>query len=145
MVDPYLILLVEDNSDDELLTIRALRKVRPACHVIVKRDGEEAEEYLAGLLSLDAGPTPDLILLDLKLPKLDGFEVLDLVRSNPKVGRTPTIMLSSSDEPTDLLRCYEKGASGFVRKPVGFDDYADAVRVLGLYWMGVNLSPARLL
>ena len=131
------VLLVEDNADDEALTVRALRKLDPTCVVDVARDGQQAVDYLT---SEDA-TKPDLILLDLKLPKLNGIEVLRVARSTQMMRTVPTVMLTSSDEPSDLMGSYEAGASGFVRKPVGYEEYVDVVRALGRFWLQVNLRP----
>ena len=132
-------LLVEDNADDEALTVRALRKLDPACVVDVARDGQQAVDYLNG----DGVERPDLILLDLKLPKLNGIEVLRVARANVTMKTVPTVMLTSSDEPSDLMGSYEAGASGFVRKPVGYEEYVDVVRALGRFWLQVNLRPPK--
>ena len=134
-----LIFVVEDNSDDEALTVRALRKFDPTCQVVVARDGQEAVELIKGIEER----VPDLILLDLKLPKLNGIEVLHVVRSEPMTRNIPTVMLTSSDEPSDLANSYEGGASGFVRKPVGYDEYVDAVKTLGRFWLTLNLRPPK--
>ncbi|RYG21490.1 response regulator [bacterium] len=133
------VLLVEDNADDEALTVRALRKLDPTCIVDVARDGQQAVDYLAA----DGVPRPDLILLDLKLPKLNGIEVLRFARSTETMKTVPTVMLTSSDEPSDLMGSYEAGASGFVRKPVGYEEYVDVVRALGRFWLQVNLRPPK--
>ena len=133
------VLLVEDNADDEALTVRALRKLDPTCIVDVARDGQQAVDYLGA----DGVPRPDLILLDLKLPKLNGIEVLRFARSTATMKTVPTVMLTSSDEPSDLMGSYEAGASGFVRKPVGYEEYVDVVRALGRFWLQVNLRPPK--
>ena len=126
---------MEDNADDEALTVRALRKLDPTCVVEVARDGQQAVDYL----NSESSPKPDLILLDLKLPKLNGIEVLRVARANVTMKTVPTVMLTSSDEPTDLMGSYEAGASGFVRKPVAYEEYVDVVRALGRFWLQVNL------
>ena len=138
-LDGSRVLLVEDNADDEALTVRALRKLDPACIVDVARDGQQAVDYLAA----EGVPRPDLILLDLKLPKLNGIEVLRFARANGTMKTVPTVMLTSSDEPSDLMGSYEAGASGFVRKPVGYEEYVEVVRALGRFWLQVNLRPPR--
>ena len=130
---------MEDNADDEALTVRALRKLDPACVVDIARDGQQAVDYL----NAEDVARPDLILLDLKLPKLNGIEVLRVARANEKMRTVPTVMLTSSDEPTDLMGSYEAGASGFVRKPVGYEEYVDVVRALGRFWLQVNLRSPR--
>lgn len=136
-LDGSRVLLVEDNADDEALTVRALRKLDPTCVVDVARDGQQAVDYL----NAQDTPRPDLILLDLKLPKLNGIEVLRVARANVAMKTVPTVMLTSSDEPSDLMGSYEAGASGFVRKPVGYEEYVDVVRALGRFWLQVNLRP----
>ena len=138
-LDGSRVLLVEDNADDEALTVRALRKLDPTCIVDVARDGQQAVDYLAA----EGVPRPDLILLDLKLPKLNGIEVLRFARSTATMKTVPTVMLTSSDEPSDLMGSYEAGASGFVRKPVGYEEYVEVVRALGRFWLQVNLRPPR--
>lgn len=130
---------MEDNADDEALTVRALRKLDPTCVVEVARDGQQAVDYL----NTEGSPRPDLILLDLKLPKLNGIEVLRIARANQTMRTVPTVMLTSSDEPSDLMGSYEAGASGFVRKPVGYEEYVDVVRALGRFWLQVNLRPPK--
>ena len=138
-LDGSRVLLVEDNADDEALTVRALRKLDPTCVVDVARDGQQAVDYL----NADDAARPDLILLDLKLPKLNGIEVLRVARANVTMRTVPTVMLTSSDEPSDLMGSYEAGASGFVRKPVGYEEYVDVVRALGRFWLQVNLRPPK--
>ena len=133
------VLLVEDNADDEALTVRALRKLDPTCVVEVARDGQQAVDYL----TTEGSACPDLILLDLKLPKLNGIEVLRHARANVRMRTVPTVMLTSSDEPSDLMGSYEAGASGFVRKPVGYEEYVEVVRALGRFWLQVNLRPPK--
>lgn len=131
------ILLVEDNSDDELLTLRALRNNHIANDVTVARDGAEALAYLFGPVS---HPLPHVILLDLKLPKVDGLEVLRRVRADPRTRLVPVIILTSSDEERDLVDGYALGANSYVRKPVEFDRFMEAVRIMGLYWLLVNIA-----
>ena len=138
-MDGSRVLLVEDNADDEALTVRALRKLDPTCVVDVARDGQQAVDYLNDQEST----RPDLILLDLKLPKLNGIEVLRVARASVTMKTVPTVMLTSSDEPSDLMGSYEAGASGFVRKPVGYEEYVDVVRALGRFWLQVNLRPPK--
>ena len=137
LMDGSRVLLVEDNADDEALTVRALRKLDPTCVVDVARDGQQAVDFLTS----ESSTKPDLILLDLKLPKLNGIEVLRVARANATMRTVPTVMLTSSDEPSDLMGSYEAGASGFVRKPVGYEEYVDVVRALGRFWLQVNLRP----
>jgi two-component system response regulator len=134
------ILLVEDNPSDEALTLRALRKNNISSPVVVKRDGAEALDYLLERRS-DSGGTcalPQLILLDLKLPKIDGLEVLRRIRADARTRLLPVVILTSSGEDTDLVRGYDFGANGYVRKPVDFVQFAEAVRQIGLYWLIVN-------
>lgn len=130
------ILLVEDNSDDEQLTLRAMRKMDIPSVIRVARDGAEALEFIFG-------PTqglrlPDLVLLDLKLPKISGLEVLDRIRSDERTRTLPVIILTSSDEERDIVTAYKNGANSYVRKPVDFDEFIDNVRQLGLYWLTMN-------
>jgi DNA-binding response OmpR family regulator len=132
-----LILLVEDDPDHEVLTIRALKKSNVANQVQVARDGEEA-------ISLLFGPTPikpQVILLDLKLPKVDGLEVLRRIRENEATRMLPVVVLTSSDEERDVVRSYQIGVNSYIRKPVNFTDFAEATRQLGLYWLVLNECP----
>jgi len=136
------ILLVEDNEDDEALALRALRKNHLANDVAVVRDGVAALAYLLGTPEAPATePLPAVVLLDLKLPKLDGFEVLQRLRAAPRTRRLPVVILTSSKEDRDLVESYDLGANSFVRKPVDFDQFLEAVRQLGLYWLVVNEPP----
>ncbi len=138
------ILLVEDNPDDELLTLRALKKQNITNEVVVARDGEEALDYLFGsgpYAGRDLSVVPQLILLDLKLPKVDGLEVLRRVRADERTRLLPVVILTTSREQQDLLQGYGLGANSYVRKPVDFDQFAEAVRQLGLYWLLLNESP----
>jgi two-component system, response regulator len=137
-----LILLVEDNPDDELLTLRALAKHHLANRVVVARDGAEAVAYLLGDGgSPPAEPLPQIVLLDLKLPKLDGLEVLRRLRAAPRTRRLPVVVLTSSREERDLVEAYDRGANSYVRKPVDFTEFVDAVGQLGLFWLVVNEPP----
>ncbi len=138
------ILLVEDNPDDELLTIRALKKNNIANEMVVARDGEEALAILHGEHA-DASPEdrPEVVLLDLKLPKVDGLEVLRRIRSDPRTRFTPVVVLTSSKEERDIVESYELGANGYMRKPVDFEQFIDAVKTLGLYWLVLNERPPR--
>jgi two-component system response regulator len=129
-----LIVLVEDNPDDEALTLRALQKNNIANQVVVLRDGAEALDYL---LAPDA-PTPQLVLLDLKLPRIDGLEVLRRLRSEPRTSLLPIVVLTSSTEERDMLESYRRHANSYIRKPVDFEQFIDAVRQLGLYWLVLN-------
>jgi two-component system, response regulator len=133
-----MILLVEDNPDDEKLTLRAMRQSEVPNIIIVARDGVEAIEHLTGD---GVKRLPSLILLDLKLPKLSGLEVLEQIRTNPKTKHLPVVVLTSSDEERDIMQSYDLGANSYIRKPVDFDQFIDAVRQLGLYWLVFNRAP----
>lgn len=140
------ILLVEDNPDDEELTLRALRQAKIANDVHVARDGSEAIDYLYGTgpyAGRDPSELPAVVLLDLKLPKLSGLDVLKRVRSDPLTRVLPIVVLTSSSEDEDMLRSYECGANSYVRKPVEFAAFAAAVAQLGVYWMLLNQAPPR--
>jgi two-component system response regulator len=133
------ILLVEDNPDDEKLTIRALKKNNVANEVVIAHDGVEALECLFGNGNGAAQlPLPALILLDLKLPRLDGLEVLRRVRTGERTRRLPVVVLTSSKEEQDLIASYNLGANSYIRKPVDFTQFIDAVKQLGLYWLVLN-------
>lgn len=141
-----IILLVEDNQDDEELALMALKKGQVANEVVVARDGVEALDYLFGTGSYagrDVGALPQLMLLDLKLPKVDGLEVLRRVRADPRTRRLPVVILTSSREEEDLIQGYDLGANSYVRKPVDFAQFADAVRQLQIYWLVLNEPPPR--
>lgn len=138
------ILLVEDNADDEALTLRALKKNNIRDEVVVARDGSEALDYLFGSgahTGRDLQVMPQIILLDLKLPKVDGFEVLNRVRSREATKLLPVVILTTSNEDQDRLRLYDLGANSLVRKSVEFDKFIEAVRQLGLYWLILNEAP----
>ncbi|MBV9121351.1 MAG: response regulator [Chloroflexi bacterium] len=146
MAADKVILLVEDNPDDEALTLRALRKHNVTNQVIVARDGAEALEYLFGggqYSSRDTSVTPQVILLDLKLPKIDGLEVLRRIRGDDRTRLLPVVILTSSKEEEDILTGYRLGANSYVRKPVDFVEFTDAVRQLGLFWLLLNEPPIR--
>jgi two-component system response regulator len=137
------ILLVEDDPDHEELTIRALRRNNIVNDIEVARDGVEALDILLGPDSESQGGTrhlPHVILLDLKLPRIDGLEVLRRIRANERTKLTPVVILSSSDEERDLVAGYSLGANSYVRKPVDFNQFVDAARQLGLYWLMLNRS-----
>jgi two-component system response regulator len=139
-----IILLVEDNADDEALTILALEKNKIMNEVVVARDGAEALDYLFGRgvhAGRDASVLPQLVLLDLKLPKIDGLGVLRAIRADDRTKRLAVVILTSSKEEKDLVAGYELGANSYVRKPVDFTAFAEAVRQLGLYWLVLNESP----
>jgi CheY-like chemotaxis protein len=139
-----MILLVEDNPDDEALTLRALRKANVGNDVQVVRDGAEALDFLYGTgayAGRDTTVFPQVILLDLKLPKIDGLEVLRRIRADGRTKILPVVILTSSDEEQDRIRGYALGANSYVRKPVEFVQFAEAVRQLGLYWLVLNQPP----
>ena len=138
------ILLVEDNSDDEALALRALQKNNILNGVVVARDGEEALDYLLGTgkyAGRDVADLPAVILLDLKLPKMDGLEVLRRIRMNERVRMLPVVILTSSKEAMDLVSGYSQGCNSYIRKPVDFEQFVEAVRQLGLYWLMLNEPP----
>jgi two-component system response regulator len=135
------ILLIEDQPDDELLTIRALKKHNLKNEVVVVRDGAEALDYLFARDKYAERELPQLTLLDLKLPKVDGLEVLRQVRADPRTRRLPVIVLTSSKEERDVVQSYDLGANSYVRKPVDFEQFSEAVRQLGLYWFVLNELP----
>ena len=135
------ILLVEDSPADVELAVRALRKHNLANRLHVARDGAEALEFLFG--DAAAHQAPKMVLLDLKLPKLSGLEVLQRLRADPRTKLVPVVVLTSSSEDEDMLRSYELGANSYVRKPVVFGKFADAVSQLGLYWVLLNQLPPK--
>jgi len=135
------ILLVEDNADDEELALLAFNKSNLANEVIVVRDGQEALDYLLGDNGREPGVLPQVVLLDLKLPKKDGLEVLRRIRATPRTHRLPVVILTSSKEDEDLMRGYDLGANSYVRKPVDFDRFVEAVRHLQMYWLVLNEAP----
>jgi two-component system, response regulator len=138
------ILLVEDNPDDEALTLRAFRKNNVTNEVVVARDGAEALDYLFGTgayANRDLTSLPRVVILDLKLPKIDGLEVLRRIRSTAQTKLLPVVILTSSNEERDRLEGYGLGANSYVRKPVNFAEFVDAVRQLGLYWLLLNERP----
>jgi two-component system, response regulator len=139
-----LILLVEDNLDDEALTLRAFKKSNVSNKVVVARDGAEALDYLFGTgphADRDTGIQPEIILLDLHLPKVDGFEVLERLRADQRTKLLPVVVLTSSGEEQDVARVYGLGANSFIRKPVDFEQFVTAVQQLGLYWLVLNQNP----
>ena len=139
-----IILLVEDNPDDELLAIRALKKNNISNEVVVARDGVEALDYLFGTgahAGRDMSEMPQIILLDLKLPKIDGLEVLRRLRNDQRTKLLPVVVLTSSKEEQDLTESYSLGANSYIRKPVNFAQFTEAIRQLGLYWLVLNESP----
>ena len=138
------ILLVEDNQQDEMLTLRALKKVNLANHVDVARDGQQAIDYLfregefANRKGMDL---PTVVLLDVSLPRISGLEVLERLRADPRTRLLPIVLLTSSDEERDRLRGYHNGANSFVRKPLDFSELVETVSRLGVYWLAVNTPP----
>ena len=138
------ILLVEDNPQDEMLTLRALRRANLANQVDVARDGRQALDYLfrEGEFAGRSGPDlPTVILLDISLPRLSGLEVLERLRADARTALLPVVILTSSDEESDRLKSYENGCNSFVRKPVDFADFAETVARLGIYWLATNEPP----
>jgi CheY-like chemotaxis protein len=143
-MDNRTILLVEDNPKDEMLTLRSLKKCHVANQVVVVRDGAEALDYLFATgeyVERDLSDLPTVILLDLKLPKIDGLEVLRRIRADERYRFLPVVILTSSDEERDILAGYELGANSYVRKPVAFADFSRAVADLGRYWLLTNEPP----
>ncbi len=141
MVREEVILLVEDNPDDELLTRRALEQNNLCNELVVVHDGEQALDYLFGTGSYEGRDTtvmPQVILLDLGLPKVDGLEVLERIRADERTRRLPVVVLTSSAEEQDRVESYVRGANSFVRKPVDFVEFAVAVQSLGMYWFVLN-------
>jgi CheY-like chemotaxis protein len=144
MLEEKTILLVEDNQDDVKLTERALKKSHILNKLVVAKDGVEALDYLFGTgnwIGRDLGNMPEVILLDLKLPKLDGLEVLKRIRTDSRTKLLPVVILTSSKEEKDLIAGYAMGANSYIRKPVNFNQFVDAVHQLGLYWLVLNEAP----
>lgn len=144
-MEPKTILLVEDDPDHEVLAVRALKRQRLANQITVARDGEEALQYLfchGPYAGRDPKALPQVILLDLKLPKVDGLEVLRRLRAAEATRLVPVVILTSSDEEKDVVAGYSMGANSYVRKPVDFDQFLEATRQLGLYWLVLNDPPA---
>ncbi|VAW82908.1 Response regulator receiver protein [hydrothermal vent metagenome] len=136
------ILLVEDNPDDEALTLRALKRNNILSKVVVVRDGAEALDFLfakGAHSGRDANKSPEVVLLDLKLPKLDGLEVLRRIREDPLTRRLAVVILTSSNEERDIIASYDLGANSYIRKPVDFNQFMEAVRQLGVYWLALNV------
>jgi len=138
------ILLVEDNPDDEELTRKALKEANIANEIVVVGTGIEALDYLFGTgayADRDLSRLPQLILLDLKLPKLSGLQVLERLRADPRTNLIPVVILTTSSEEEDVIASYQLGANSYVRKPVDFDQFTDAIRHVGLYWLLINQPP----
>jgi len=141
------ILLVEDNPDDEALTLRAFAKNNIGNRIVIVRDGAEALDWLfkRGQYAGRQDPEPQIVLLDLKLPKVDGLEVLRQMRDDPRTKLMPVVILTSSKEESDVLRGYELRANSYIRKPVDFARFVEAVREIGMYWLVLNEPPPVLL
>ena len=139
-----MILLVEDNPDDEVLTLRALKKSRVTCNVVVARDGVEALDYLFGTgarTDRDTSVQPRLILVDLNLPRISGLELLERVRADDRTRFIPMVVLTSSKEDQDVIASYARGANAYVRKPVDFAKFTEAVDTLCMFWLQLNERP----
>ncbi len=146
MVKERIILLVEDNPDDELLTLLAFKENEIGNEVVITRDGAEALDYLFGtgkFQGRDVSVLPQVVLLDLKLPKVDGLEVLKQIRQNDLTKLLPVVVLTSSKEETDIVKSYESGANSYIQKPVDFEQFSEAIKQLGLYWLLLNELPGR--
>ena len=142
--DPIEILLVEDNPNDEELTLYALKKNNINNHIQVVRDGAEALEYLfctGTYAHRQINEPPKVVLLDLKLPKVDGLEVLKKIKADERTRIIPVVVLTSSQEESDIVESYQLGVNSYIVKPVDFEQFIEAVRQLGLYWMLLNISP----
>lgn len=137
MTDEKNILLVEDNPDDEQLAVRALKRHNIANDIVVARDGQQALDYLLD----ESQPLPALVLLDLKLPKVSGLEVLRKLRATPRTALLPVVVLTTSKEEQDLLDSYRSGCNSYIRKPVDFLQFAEAMRQLKVYWLVLNEGP----
>lgn len=143
-IETGVILVVEDNPSDATMTLRALKKNNVANDIVLAHDGAEALDYLYGsgaYASRDRSNLPQVVILDLKLPKVDGMQVLKRIRSEPLTQTLPVVILTSSDEQRDLVESYKLGVNSFVRKPVEFSDFIEAVSQLGLYWTLINRTP----
>lgn len=137
-------MLVEDNEDDAALALRAFRKHEPTREIHVAEDGVAALEFLHGKTgTAPASPLPRVVLLDLKLPRLDGFQVLERIRQEPRTSHLPVVMLTSSAEHIDIERCYALGANSYVRKPISFTEFLEAAKQLDDYWHSLNLGVPR--
>ena len=141
-MDEKIILLVEDNPDDQTLTVRALKKANILNEIVVANNGEEALDYLFGTgayAGRDLSIMPEVILLDLRMPKIDGLEVLKRIRANERTKFLPVVILTSSLEERDLVESYKLGANSYIEKPVDFVEFAESVRTLGVYWLALNV------
>jgi len=141
-----IILLVEDNPDDEALTIKSLRSAKIKEAIVVAHNGVEALDYLFGkgiYSGRNPHDLPAIVLLDLKLPKIDGLEVLRQIRANPITLFLPVVALTSSNEERDIIESYHHGANSYVRKPVDYDEFTEAVKRLGIYWLLINEAPPK--
>ena len=144
IADEIDVLVVQDNPLEVELTLRPLRDLDPACRIGVARDGEEALDYLLGRGAFrhrQAAPQPRLVLLDLRLPRVDGVEVLRALRASPRAGAAPVVMLVPASEPRELAQCYQVGANSCVRKPVEFEEFYRTIQLVGRYWLERNLAP----
>jgi len=139
MTEKKNILLVEDNPDDELLAVRALKKHNVVNDIVVARDGQQALDYLFD----ESQPLPALVLLDLKLPKVGGLEVLQKLRTTERTAILPVVILTTSKEELDLLDSYRSGCNSYIRKPVDFTQFAEAMRQLKVYWLVINEGPPK--
>lgn len=140
------ILLVEDNPDDASLTVGALRANRVANEIVHAKDGAEARDFLFGVggyAGRDACQAPDLVLLDLRLPKIDGIDVLRRIRADDRTKRIPVVVLTSSAAEDDVVQSYDDGANSYIRKPVDFESFVDAIERISAYWLVVNEPPGR--
>lgn len=143
-MEDKIILLVDDSPDDVELTLLSLEQSHIRNEVVVARDGVEALDYLFGTgkySGRDTAVVPEVVLLDLKLPKLDGHQVLERIREDPRTRLLPVVILTSSDTESDIVRGFEGGANSYVRKPVDFQEFAEAIKRVGLYWILTNASP----
>jgi two-component system response regulator len=134
------VLIVEDNPDDLELILRSIQRHGITNHLEVARDGQEAIDFLGALVKDENSTLPALILLDVKLPKIDGPDVLHYIRSTERLRRIPVVMLTTSNEEQDKLKCYNFGANSYIRKPVDFTQFSETTRQLGLYWLTLNES-----